>query len=306
MTGLAELQSGQVAFISGLLGGFALSVAAIAFGAMEFFGVERTDMPGIPKWVQFIIVLFYSVCVYVLFLAFMMWAESIRRVRESQARLAQEAVLRAEAEAKAVRAQFNPHFVFNTLHSLMLLVRADPDAAERAIEDVATLIRYASIVQREDLDVVALEREVEVSQRYLGLEKLRLADRLKVEWDVEDGVGSVLIPAFALQTLVENAVKHGIEPSTEGGTVRVSLSEKDGTLEAVVSDDGAGADPDRVDQKGHGIHLLSRRLEVRYGDSAGVSWKTAPGTGFVVTVRLPAERSASQPELDVLIPASVG
>jgi len=89
---------------------------------------------------------------YVVFVGYLMWFEPIQRVQESHRLVAREAVLRAEAEAKAIRAQFNPHFVFNTLHSLMLLVRADPATAEQAIEDVATLIRYASILQRRDID----------------------------------------------------------------------------------------------------------------------------------------------------------
>ena len=149
---------------------------------------------------------------YALLAGFLMWSESIVRVNESHAMLAREAMLRAEAESKALRAQFNPHFVFNTLHSLMLLVRAEPDAAERAIEDVAALIRYASVLQRKGVDAVALETEVDIARRYAALEKLRLQERLTVVWDIPDELGRCAIPAFSIQSLLENAVKHGISP----------------------------------------------------------------------------------------------
>lgn len=282
---------------------FALATAVIAWLMVEVFEVEvSNELEGIAPWVQFLLVVVYSVFVYVMFLGFMMWAESIRRVRASQQAMAREAILRAEAEAKAVRAQFNPHFVFNTLHSLMLLVRADPGAAERAIEDVAALIRYASIVQRKDIDAVALAKELEVARRYLGLERLRLADRLDVVWEVDAEAESLLLPAFALQTLVENAVKHGIEPSEEGGSVRIAIAEREGFLIAQVVDDGMGADPLGVSQEGHGLELLGRRLSARYGDAGTLSWITGPGEGFAATLRIPAERAPLQAEFDVIPP----
>jgi LytS/YehU family sensor histidine kinase len=222
-------------------------------------------------------------------------------VHDSQRAVAREAVLRAEAEAKALRAQFNPHFVFNTLHSLMLLVRADPDAAERAIEDVATLIRYASIVQRRDLDVVPLSKELEVARRYVALERLRLGDRLRVSWAVDVDPSNFTVPAFALQTLVENAIKHGIEPRPGGGSVEVCARVGDGGLVLGVADDGAGAEPDAVaGRTGRGLDLLGRRLSGRYGGLAEIDWATTPGGGFSVTMRIPAEEPASEPALDVI------
>ena len=257
-------------------------------------------MEGQPEWVNVIGTMMSALFLYVIFIGFLMWSESLRRVRESQAAMARQEVLRAEAEAKAVRAQFNPHFVFNTLHSLMLLVRADPTAAERAIEDVATLIRYASIVQRLDVDAVPLGKELEVARRYLGLERLRLGDRLHLRWEVEAGSEGLRIPAFVLQTAVENAVKHGIEPQTGGGTVAVRVAREGARLRVVVTDDGIGCDPGAVESPGHGLSLLRRRLEALYGEDAVVSWETGPDRGFRLDIELPAEPAPSVGALDVI------
>lgn len=243
---------------------------------------------------------------YVVLAGFLMWAESIRRVHESRSLAAREAMLRAQAEAKALRAQFNPHFVFNTLHSLMLLVRADPAAAERAIEDVATLIRYASILQRNDIDVVPLTKELEVARRYLALEQLRLESRLRVRWVVDVDAGQVAIPSFSLQTLVENAIKHGIEPRPEGGLVEIAIRLKGKTLEVVVADDGAGSDASTVQAAtGRGLQLLQRRFESLYAADASVSWQTEPGRGFAATLELPVARAGPVPQLDVIHSAEV-
>lgn len=227
---------------------------------------------------------------YIMFAGFMMWSESVRRFHEGREALAREAMLRAQAEAKAIRAQFNPHFVFNTLHSLMLLVRADPAAAERAIEDVGELIRYASTLQRREVDHVPLFKELEVVRRYLALERLRLDQRLHVVWDVEEGLDDHSVPAFGIQTLVENAIKHGLEPAAEGGTITVCV-ERDGTgLRVTVSDDGAGADGPAAQGQatpGHGLDLLSRRLAALHGADASLRWGAVDGGGFSATVRVP-------------------
>lgn len=225
---------------------------------------------------------------YVLLAGFLMWTESIARVQESRAVAAREAMLRAQAEATAVRARFNPHFVFNTLHSLLLLVRAEPETAERAIEDVAALIRYASRLEKEELDQVPLEEEMAFARRYLALEELRLADRLRVSWDVDESLGRTRVPAFSLQTLLENAVKHGVAPRPSGGMVRVGAVREDGVVVLSVEDDGAGADAAEVDESGgRGLRLLRERVRVLYGGEGRMSWRTRPGAGFRAEIRVP-------------------
>lgn len=280
---------------------FAAVNSALFVALVDVTGLTMGELENagpVEKWVA---LFFNSLFLYAVFAGVLLWSESRRRFREAQEMTARGAVLRAEAEARAVRAQFNPHFVFNTLHSLMLLVRADPEMAERAIEDVATLIRYASIVQRRDLDAVPLTKELEVVRRYVGLEQLRLGARLRVEWDTSLDPAAVTIPAFALQTLVENAIKHGVEPVDGDVHVRVSIASDGTTLTITVSDDGAGADPRGVEAApGRGLGLLRRRLELRHPEQSHLEWETSPGDGFRVRLAVPAERPTRIAELDLI------
>lgn len=247
-------------------------------------------MEDAEQWLAqpFLLRSFTGLFLYIILAGFLLWTESIARVQESRAELAREAMLRAQAEAAAVRARFNPHFVFNTLHSLLLLVRAEPDTAERAIEDVAALIRYASRLEREERDQVPLEEEIAFARRYLALEELRLADRLRVEWDVDETLGRTRVPAFALQTLLENSVKHGVAPRPGGATVRVGAARKDGNVVLSVEDDGEGAAEGTVTESdGQGLRLLRERVRVLYGDEGAMEWRSEPGGGFRAEIRVP-------------------
>jgi len=280
-----------------LVVGALYAVGCVALGRIAVLAL----LPAVPRareWLDAPVPLHLVsyLFLYVILAGFLVWTESIARVQESRAEAAREAMLRAQAEARALRAQFNPHFVFNVLHSLMLLVREDPGAAERAIEDVAALIRYASRLQREERDTVALDEEIGFARRYLALEKLRLEERLRIEWEVEEGLGPVRVPAFSLQTLLENAVKHGVAPRPDGASVRVSGSREEGGVVLAVEDDGEGASPADVGASpGRGLALLRDRLERLYGGDASLEWETAPGEGFRVRLSVPWEATGAGP-----------
>lgn len=260
-------------------------------GLMLAFGLQDpAAFGGDPRYVA-VAYSFYYLLLYTILAGFMMWTESLKRVQETRDLLAKEAVLRAEAEAKAVRAQFNPHFVFNTLHSLILLVRADPGAAERAIEDVAALIRYASNLDRRNVDAVPLGQELEIAKRYMGLESLRLSHRMRIDWEIDEELEAVPVPPFSLQILLENAIKHGIAPKEEGGSIRVRIKREREDLVISVEDDGLGATPELVRAaEGKGLNLLQRRLSTLFGDAAALTWQTAAGKGFSVLLRVPLPR----------------
>ena len=270
----------------------------IAYGALS--GAASTgllvlaDPPantawGAPPAAQFGMLSVSYLLLYAVLAGFLMWTESINRVRESHLIAAREAELRARAEPSALRARFNPHFVFNTLHSLMLLVRSDPKAAEQAIEDVAALIRYASLLDRQGRDTVPLSQELAMAGKYLALESLRLASRMRVEWDVEPGVGGMMVPSLSLQTLLENAIKHGLSLKPEGGTVRIRIGLRGQQLLIAVEDDGLGADPTRVAEvEGRGLSLLGQRVASLYGSSGSLRWRTAPGAGFSAVLGVPS------------------
>lgn len=270
---------------------------ALASALLSAILAQRVAAPGERFWSDSLwgvvaYLFLVDLVLYVVLAGFLMWTESLRHVQESQARLVREAVLRTQAEAKALRAQFNPHFVLNALHSLMALVREEPETAERAIEDVGALIRYASRLERRGQDTVPLREEIDIAERYLALERLRLAERLSVSWDVSADAEPYDVPSFSLQSLVENAIKHGVSPRAEGGTVGIRIGIDEGDLVMSVEDDGLGADPHGVmDGEGRGLGLLGRRLAALYGSRASLTWDTAPGRGFSVCVRVPLARA---------------
>ncbi len=206
------------------------------------------------------------------------------------------AAARAEAEAAraqlvALRAQLSPHFLFNSLHSLSTLVRHDPALAEQALEHLGDMLRYA--LDDNAVEDVPLGDEWAFVQHYLGLEQLRLGERLRVVADLDPDALDAIVPCFTLQPLVENAIRHGIAPVPKGGSVRISAHLDGEHVVIAVADDGRGADPQAVKAAdGHGLKALRRRLEARYGSDATLTIETASGRGLAATVTLPQKAAA--------------
>ena len=148
--------------------------------------------------------------------------------------------LRARAELHLLRTQLNPHFVLNTLHALLGLVRREPAVAEAAIERLGELLRFGLSVTQRGVDRVTLREEWAFVTSYLGVEQVRLGDRLRFELALDPSALDVPIPPFALQPLVENAVTHAIAPRASGGRLYVSARRTEGRLHLEVRDDGPG------------------------------------------------------------------
>jgi signal transduction histidine kinase len=201
--------------------------------------------------------------------------------------------LRAQAELAALRAHINPHFLFNTLHSVTQLLRSDPSRAEAALERLSDLFRYALRLDRERLELVSLEDEWRFTASYLWLEQMRMGDRLTIESSFSDDALACAVPPFILQPLVENAVRHGLGPSRAGGTVALRATEAEGRLTIDVCDDGVGAQPMAVENgTGIGVRSVRQRLEARHGAKSRVEIVTAVGKGTRVTLTLPAEAAS--------------
>src|SRR5439155_1350000 len=147
--------------------------------------------------------------------------------------------LAATAQLAALRAQINPHFLFNSLNSIAQLIRADPDRAEACVERLAEMFRY--VLRYGEKDFVPLAEELEMARAYLDIERARFGDRLRVETHVDPPSLQHLIPNLILQPLVENAVRHGLSRKRGGGTVRIDARLADGCLELSVGDDGVEA-----------------------------------------------------------------
>jgi two-component system sensor histidine kinase AlgZ len=136
-----------------------------------------------------------------------------------------------EARLQALQARIRPHFLFNSINAVLSLVRSDPKRAEIALEDMADLFR---VLMRDNRDLAPLENEVELCRQYLELEQLRLGDRLTVDWNVKSMPADALVPPLMLQPLLENAVYHGIEPSSTPGTVSINLFLSRGEVHAIL------------------------------------------------------------------------
>ena len=217
-----------------------------------------------------------------------------RRSAELEMRTIRAESARRQAELTAIRSQLNPHFLFNTLHSLMALVRTDAAAAETAIEQFAQMLRYVlqsqSAANFDNSDVLFAD-EWEFIETYLKLENLRLGARLKISADIEKAAFDCRVPAFLLQPLIENAIKWAISPRAAGGEICVRVRVESEFLKITVKDDGAGTSLENaLNAKGFGLRLIREVLAARYGGTANLKIETAPNKGFIVNLTIPAER----------------
>ncbi|MGQ0720772.1 MAG: sensor histidine kinase [Candidatus Eiseniibacteriota bacterium] len=244
-------------------------------------------VPAIALWQLLIAVIVYCAIAGVTYTT-----EIQSRLRAEEERSARARALQAEAELTALRAQLNPHFLFNTLHTLLALVREDAARAEKALEQFGDLLRYSLRVQRETRDEGPLSEEWKFVRDYLALEQLRLGDRLRLRIDVRAEALDCVVPVFCLQPLVENAVRHGIAPQARGGTLAIGARLDEGYVELRVEDDGMGADAEAVrSSAGMGLRLVRQRIEALYGDRGEmVVDGRVPGAGFAVRLRIPARR----------------
>ena len=217
--------------------------------------------------------------------------QTTERLRAEEARATRAESLRTRAELEALRAQLNPHFLFNTLHSLMALVRHDPAAAEDALERLASLLRH-TLMTMKDAEDVELSEELDFVENYLALEHLRLGDRLRVERNIQAESLGCFLPPFTLQPLIENSIRHAIATQPHGGFLQIKSERRNGLLCLEVSDAGPGANPHDVEaSNGIGVRTVRQRLMTRYGNQASFRLQTEPGKGFSVRMEIPVNRS---------------
>ena len=191
----------------------------------------------------------------------------------------------AKSQLAALRSQLNPHFLFNALHTVVHLIPREPKRAAQAAEQLASLLRTGI---EEDRDLVPLSEELAFVERYLSLERIRFAERLDVRVDLANELRSALVPSFSLQSLVENAVRHGATPREDPTSIVISGSRSDGILTLTVRDSGEGATEEAIGQsKGTGIPRLRERLSALYGGKARLDISSGTGDGFTATMSMP-------------------
>ncbi|KMZ39732.1 MULTISPECIES: sensor histidine kinase [Bacillales] len=212
------------------------------------------------------------------------------------AELEKQSRLLADAEIRALHAQINPHFLFNALNTIVSFIRFRP---EQARELLIHLGEYFRRNLHDSGGYVSLARELEHIEAYLAIERARFGDKLHVEYDIEDGVERFTVPGLILQPLVENAVKHGLLPKREGGTVVIRARRKEKQIvELTVADNGVGMEVDpserALDEKpagrqlsGIGLANVKSRLQSIYGEPYGIVIESKSGSGTTCTIQLP-------------------
>jgi hypothetical protein len=238
----------------------------------------------------------YAVMMYTV-VAGVFHAVRLDAARRRQALTIQQAhALLVASELNALRSKLNPHFLFNTLHSIIALTRRNPDAAETALFQFSDMLRYVLDTEKTGSDRVTLDDELRFVRDYLELESLRLGARLRVDWELDDAARRCSLPALSLQPLVENSIKHAFNPHSRPGRllIRAGIDARSGDLTLTVGDDGPGADPDAVRaSRGLGIRTVDRRLRLEYGPRGGLAIDTRPGAGFTVTMSIPTAGGAT-------------
>ncbi|HTT33770.1 MAG TPA: histidine kinase [Methylomirabilota bacterium] len=210
---------------------------------------------------------------------------SLEASHEAEARVMETSVLAREAELKALKAQVNPHFLFNSLNSISALTSVDPAKAREMCILLADFLRMT--LGLGEKNVIPLGEELSLLDRFLAIEKVRFGARLKIEENIQEESRALLVPPLVLQPLVENAVVHGIANLPEGGCIKLSSQAQDGRLFLTVEN---SFDPESTATRRNGMGLVNvrRRLEGRYGSEATIQANAAEDH-FRVELSLPAE-----------------
>jgi len=194
-----------------------------------------------------------------------------------------------EARLQALQARIRPHFLFNSINAVLSLVRSDPKRAEVALEDMADLFR---VLMRDNRELTPLEDEVELCRQYLELEQLRLGDRLTVDWNVKSMPADALVPPLMLQPLLENAVYHGIEPSSTPGTVSINLFLSRGEVHAILKNPYRATGGNHHSGNKMALANVRERLQLHFDAEASLESRVTKDA-YEVHIRIPYRTEAA-------------
>lgn len=225
------------------------------------------------------------------------------RARRAQAEaIAAADALRARAELAALRGQLNPHFFFNTLHSVTALIQRNPNDAVAALQRLGDLFRYVLGASQDGADEARLADEWMFTKNYLALESLRLGDRLRVVDAIDPSTYNCVVPSLTLQPLVENAIAHAASRRAQPTTITIRARRANGQLTIEVADDGPGSTVEAaLSGKGVGLRAVRQRILTAYPGIGAVDIDTQPGAGFRVALTVPADDGAAGCEEKIAI-----
>lgn len=205
--------------------------------------------------------------------------------------------LAQDAEINALQAQINPHFLFNTLNTVLSLIRIDPEKARAALRSLSKFIRHN--LQSTTEEVHTVSDELEHIKSYLSIEQIRFEDRIKVSYHIEENCLDTALPALTLQPIIENAVKHGFKRKSGQCELQINIRQSNEDVHIYIEDNGTGADPEMMETltscpgnstDGNGIALynINKRLIMTFGRSCGLQFSSKPGSGMTVSFKIPS------------------
>jgi len=227
-------------------------------------------------------------------------------------KLEEQSRLLLEARLDALQRQINPHFLFNTLNSIASLIRSKPDLAREMIVKLSHILR---VLLRDRDAFVPLREELDFTDDYLDIEVVRFGEKLRVVKEISPDTLDIIVPSMLLQPLIENSIKHGLEPRISGGTITLRSRIADGRLLLEIEDDGVGIEPggpiiapdSGIVREGSGIGMrnVRERIQVLYGDEAHVDIISRPGRGTRVSLRMPLATREEGDELLTMLAETV-
>lgn len=227
----------------------------------------------------------FNLLIYWVIVAVTFAFDYYRKYRERELSAAELEKQLAQAKLQALQMQLNPHFLFNSLHAISALMHEDVERADAMIARLSDLLRAA--LDSSDTQEVTLRDEFDLLRRYLAIEQIRFGDRLNVKIDAPQDILDAQVPNLILQPLVENAIRHGIEPRTRPGRIELRAQNANGTLVLEVSDNGPGLPPSQPVNKGVGLSNTRTRLRTLFGNAHGLELLPSPEGGLLVRLTMP-------------------
>ena len=237
----------------------------------------------------------YNVLTYFVIVGVAIATDHYRRSRANELKTAHLENRLAAAELQALRMQVHPHFLFNTLHAISALVHRNPEAADRMISRLSDMFRLS--LESSGSQEVSVENELETLKPYLEIMDMRFGDRLRINVDFPEETRRALVPNLILQPLLENAIRHGIAPRPEGGTVRVRGHQEGDRLLIEVADDGPGFQGGSAERlrDGTGLSNTKERLALLYGKNHGLHLGQGDKGGALVVLDIPFRTAEDAP-----------
>jgi len=275
-------------YLNGLL------IQVLHLNIATIFREENFEMFSLRSFAQ-------NIWIYWIVVGVVTLIDYYRLYRENELRSARLEIQLIQAQLQVLKMQIHPHFLFNTINSVLALMHDDPAGAERMAIQLSDFLRYT--LDNIDRQEVILKEELDFVQRYLDIEKVRLQDRLTVTMDVDPDTLTARVPNLMLQPLVENSVRHGIVPYSRRGHIHISCHSSDKNLRIQVHDDGPGfpSASQSALRKGVGLTNIEKRLETLYDKQAFTfSYRNHPQGGALVEIVIPLRRRSLEDNKTVL------